>query len=210
VIGCLRRVVVLVVILLLLGGAYLFRGRIAQEWHRLRGTQPAAQVPSAELAEDVNRRIEALRNNEVDRIALGSNELQSLIEYKYMGMLPAFARSPHVELDGDRIKLQIRVPSNQLPNLSGLEAASFLPDTTDLELSGSIIPLDSGRVAFGVDQVQTAGIPLPQRMINEALRRVGRKDEPLLPKDAIAVGLPRGVRSAYIRNDSLILLARPR
>ena len=38
--------------------------------------------------------------------------------------------------------------------------------------------------------------------------RLGRTAEPGLPADAIALRLPKGVNSAYIRNDSLVLITR--
>jgi hypothetical protein len=209
--GCLRRAVVLVLILLFVIVAYVFRGRIKQEWREFRGRNDVVVAPSQELADIAFGRIEELRNNEVERVALSQTDLQSLVQYKYLGALPAFASQPNVELDGDHMLLRMRVPVNQLPNVKGLgDVASFLPDTADIELSGTLLPLPGNRIALGVDAVQAAGIPLPERMINEALQRVGRRDETGLPKDAIAVTLPQGVHSAYIRNDSLILLARPR
>jgi hypothetical protein len=44
-------------------------------------------------------------------------------------------------------------------------------------------------------------------MVPGALTMLGRQDAPGLPRDAIAIALPRGVRAAYLRADSLILLS---
>lgn len=209
--GCLRRVIVLVVVLAIVAAVFLFRDRLKHEWRSLRGIHDAPQVATAELGGIAANKLEDLRDHKVDRVALGTTELQSLIQYKYAGLLPAFAQDPHVELKGDHVVLRVRVPVDKLPDVKGLGAASaFLPDTTEISLSGTLIPLQNGRTALGVDGVSAARIPLPPRMINDGLRRVGRKNEPGLPRDAIAVNLPDGVKAAYIRNDSLILLARPR
>jgi hypothetical protein len=207
--GCMRRAIVLVLILVLLGGAYLFRGKLKDTWDGIRGRDAVAEAPSEELASASYNRIEELREGKVDRVALGTTELQSLLQYKYMGALPAFASQPNVELKGDRMRLKVRVPVDRIPDVRGLgDVSSFLPDTADVEVAGTLIPLPSGRIALGVETVQAAGIPLPQRMVNSALSRVGRRDEAGLPRDAIAVNLPPGVRAAYIRGDSLILLSR--
>lgn len=209
--GCLRRVIGIAVLLCIVAALYLFRDRVKHEWRAIRGLRDEPQVATPELGTVAADKIEQLRTGKVDRVAIGATELQSLLQYKYAGLLPAFAQDPQVELEGDRVRLRVRIPVDRLPDMqgSGLEsAAAFLPDTADVELSGTLIPLPNGRTGLGVDAVEASRIPLPARMINEGLRRVGRKDEPGLPQDAIAVKLPDGVKSAYIRNDSLILLAR--
>ncbi len=210
-VGCLRRAVVLGLVLLMIGGLYLFRGRITDEWRGLRGLRADAQVASPELAQLATGKIEALRDGDVERVALGATELQSLIQYQHMGALPAFATSPQISLNEDHVTVRVRVPVDKMPNVKGLrDVANFLPDTAEVEVSGTLIPFGTDRVALGVNDVKASGIPLPARMIKDALKRVGRRDEPGLPADAIEVSLPSGVRAAYIRNDSLIFLARPR
>jgi hypothetical protein len=53
-------------------------------------------------------------------------------------------------------------------------------------------------------------VPLPRRLVHRALARLGRVEEGDLPRDAVAVPLPPGVEAAYVRGDSLFLLARQR
>lgn len=203
-----RRVIVLVVLLLLVTAGWFFRDSIRDKWNAMRGNTEAPQVASEELAAAADVKLQALKAGETERVALSTMELQSLLQYKYAGVLPAFAQEPKIELKGDELRLQVRVPIDRLPKLTGLgDAASFLPDTAEVALTGTLIPLTGSRVALGVNEVQAARIPLPDRMVAEALSRVGRVDEPGLPKDAIAVKLPAGVTSAYVRADSLILLA---
>jgi len=208
-IGCIRRIMTVVVLLVLLAGAWLFRDRIRSAWHDIRGIEEAPTEPSPELAAQAERKLQALRDGSSASASLSAVELESLLLHRYPGVLPSFLDSPTVELDGDRLELRARVPVDNLPHVEGLgEAAAFLPDTTDLAVSGRLLPLRNGRVAFGIDRVSAARFPLPDRFIVSALDRLGRADEPGLPRDAIALPLPPGASTAYIRRDSLVLLAR--
>ena len=209
-IGCFRRVLLLFVLLLLLAGAWIFRDRIRTAWNDWRGSSDEVEVPSAELAQGAQRKLEALSDGSASSASLSAVELESLLLHNYRGVLPAFLDSPQVQLEGDRLLLRARVPIDKLPRVDGLsDAAAFLPDTTDLTVAGKLLPLEAGRVGFGVDDVSAARVPLPDRFIAGALTRLGRRDEAGLPTDAIAVRLPRGAATAYIRRDSLVLLARP-
>lgn len=207
--GCFRRIASLVVLLLLLAAAWLFRDRLREAWQDFRGTREVALQPTPELAERAVARLDSLERGQADRIALSEVELQSLLQYRFAGLLPAFVERPTVELDDDRLRLRGRVPVDKLPSVGELgDASAFLPDTSELTLTGKLLPLDSGRVAIAVDQVTAARVPLPRRLFPGALRRLGRTDEPGLPDDAVAVRLPLGASAAYVRNDSLVLLRR--
>jgi hypothetical protein len=208
--GCFRRVLGLLMLLLLLAGAWIFRDRIRTAWSDWRGGGDEVELPSAELAQGAQRKLAALGDGSASSVSLSGVELESLLLHSYPGVLPAFLDSPEVQLEGDRLRLRARVPIDKLPRVDGLsDAAAFLPDTTDLTVTGTLLPLESGRVGFGVDDVSAARVPLPDRFIAGALTRMGRRDEAGLPADAIAVRLPRGAATAYIRRDSLVLLARP-
>jgi hypothetical protein len=208
-IGCARRIVMLVIVLLVVGSGWFFRDSLRAKWRTLRGVPPEPE-PSAELAETARGKIAALQDGSSGQAALSAAELESLLLFEYRGLLPAFLDSPQVEMHDDQLQLRARVPIDKLPRMDGLgEAASFLPDTADIMVAGKLIPLDSGRVAFGVDEVTAARFPVPGRMVPRALQQMGRRDEPGLPADAMPMHLPNGVAAAYIRRDSLFLLARP-
>jgi len=101
------------------------------------------------------------------------------------------------------------MPIDRLPDVEGMrQAAALLPDTTDLALTAQLVPLGNGRVALAVDEITVSRIPLPQRLYAPALSRLGRRAEPGLPADAVAVPLPPGVTNAYVRADSLVLVGR--
>jgi hypothetical protein len=211
--GCLRGVVGLVALGLLLVGGWLQRDRLRSWFTDVRGVAaPAvasAPEPSAELADRAHAKLTALADGSIPRTALSELELQSLLLFRYEQLLPAFADSPRVELEGDRLRLRIRVPTDRLPRIDALgEAMALLPDTADVAVRGQLLPLPSGRIAFAIDDVHASRIPLPDRIIGPALERLGRRDEPGLPADAVALPLPPGATAAYVRGDSLVLLGR--
>jgi hypothetical protein len=208
--GCVRRLAALGIIAVLLVAAFIYRERIQLAWHDLRGTQREVAVASPELADQAAAKLDELRDGTSGQVALSAIELESLLLYRYQGMLPGFLGTPAIEIQGDRLRLRARVPVDMLPHVDGLgEAAAFLPDTTELTVAGRLLPLQRGRVAFAIDDVSAQRFPLPRRLVPGALERLGRSDEPGLPRDAMALPLPPGVSAAYVRRDSLILLAQP-
>lgn len=206
-----RKLLLLIVLIAVGGLAWLNRDRISDVVRGVGNTSAEAAAPSEELADQAGQKLDDLESGREERVALSGEELQSLLQYRYPQLLPAFVDSPKIALEGDRIHVTARVPIESMPNLSELgDAAGFLPDTTEVGMTGSILPLGTGRVALAVDEVSASRIPLPDRLIPGALRRLGRKDEPGLPREALALPLPPGAASAYVRDDSLYLLAQPR
>jgi hypothetical protein len=210
--GCLKSIVGLGLVLVLAVFLFLNRDRISHAWNDVRGGREETQLgPSPELAEVANEKLAELESGESRAVALSEQELQSLLQYKYKQILPAFVDSPQVKLDNGKIIVQARVPVDRLPQLNELgDAAAFLPDTTEVGFTGQLLPLRDGRVALAVDQVRAARIPLPKRLVSGALRKLGRKDEPGLPADALAIPLPPGADAAYVRGDSLVFLNNAR
>lgn len=208
--GCLIRSILVIALLFVAGVfAFLNRERLGNAWHTFRGERAEAVAlgASPELAQRAETKLAALRSGEQRQISLSQDELQSLLRYKYRELLPAFVDSPEINLKGERIEVKARVPVERLPQIGELgEAAAFLPDTTEVSVTGQLLPMSGRRAALAVDQVKAARIPLPRRLIAGALKKLGRKDEPGLPKDALAVPLPPGADGAYVRGDSLVFL----
>jgi hypothetical protein len=205
--GCLKRIISLVLLLAVIALVYVNRDKFSRLLHRDAQTDSQTIGPSEELADAADVKLHQLEAGEAERIVLNEDELQSLLQFKYRELLPAFVESPHVTLRGNKIEVRARMPVDRIPRVSGLgEAADFLPDTTDVSVTGQLLPLSKGRAALAVDRVRASGIPLPQRLVPGALTKMGRKDEPGLPKDALGLPLPPGTQSAYVRGDSLVLI----
>ena len=207
--GCIRGIVALVLIAGIAVFAFLNRDRLRGLWQDARGVVVEAPLePSPELADAAQRKLDAMGDGAGGTTVLSETELRSLLRYRYASLLPAFVDSPDVELDEGRVRITGRVPLDRMPRIDGIgQAASLLPDTTDVTVTGQLLPLESGRIALAVDELTVSRIPLPQRLVNAALERLGRQDEPGLPDDAIALPLPAGARAVYVRGDSLVLIA---
>lgn len=206
--GCLRRVVSLVLLVAIIAAVWYFRADIMAKWRQFRGEAPAAAVNPEEAARSANAKLAALESaNPPARTALSEAELQALVHSRFAPALPAWLDSTRIRLEGDRIRLSGRVPLDHLPQVRELgQVAGLLPDTSEVAVTGQVIPLSRGRVALAVDQVTAAHIPLPRRLIPEVLGRL-KKPGDTTPPDALSLPLPRTITSAYVRNDSLILLS---
>lgn len=167
---------------------------------------------SPELAEATLDRYEAFQAAEgvgaPGEMSLGEGELVSVLRYALPGLLPQGVVEPGVEIDDGRIELSARAAVDRFPDLPDLgPVIGLLPDTVPLTLGGSLLSLGGNRTALVVDEVTASRIPVPSRMIPDILEALGRTDEPGLPADAIELPLPEGLRSVYIRRDSLVLVA---
>lgn len=215
--GMLRSLVRLVLLVLVLAIGWLYRGpllelghKAAERWSVLRKTEgAAATLASAELAAVAQAKLDDVRGGFAPRAAFTTAELQSLLEYRYRSLLPAFVDSPRITLEGDRLRLRMRVPVSRIPESRELgEIAGLLPDTAELDVRGQLLPAEDGRIAFAVDAVSAHRIPLPRRLVPIALDMLGRTAGGGLPADAISIPLPPGASGAYVRSDSLVLLTR--
>lgn len=205
--GCLR-LIIFAGVLVALGVVWYTKGdELRTLWSDLTGTPAADAGPSRELADHAQAKLADLRAGRISSASFNQAELQSLLLFEYRGLLPAFVDSPRIELDASRIIVKGRMPIDRLPNVEGMsQAAAILPDTTDLALTAQLLPLSTGRVALAVDAITVSRIPLPERLYAPALARLGRREEPGLPPDAVAIPLPPGATNAYVRGDSLVLV----
>jgi len=218
--GMVRSVVRLVILLALVAGAWFYREPLlelghsaADRWTELRRTDSAAAEPvepaSPQLAAIAQAKLDDVKSGLTARAAFSTAELQSLLEYRYRGLLPAFVDSPRIALEGDQVRLRVRVPISRIPRARELgDIADLLPDTTDLDVRGRLLPAADGSIAFAVDDVSAHRIPLPHRLVPLALEVLGRKPGAGLPDDAISIPLPAGAAAAYVRADSLVLLVQ--
>lgn len=206
--GCLRRIVSLVLLLVIIAAAWYFRADIMAKWRQFRGEAPEATVNPEEAARTAQAKMAALESsNPPARTALSEYELQALLRSRFAPALPAWLDSTRIRLEGDRVRLSGRVPLDRMPQLKDVgSVAGLLPDTTEVAVSGQVIPFGRGRVALAVDQVTAAHIPLPRRLIPQVLGRM-KKPGDTSPSDALSLPLPHTISSAYVRNDSLILLS---
>lgn len=173
---------------------------------------PLATPELAEATLDRFERFQAEAQAD-DRLLLGEAELSSVVRYALPGLLPPGVTEPTVELSDGRVFLSARVAVAAFPELPSLEeVVGLLPDTVPIRMGGSLGPRDPSTASLYVDRVEIRpgrgpAIPLPDRFIPEILRAMGRQDQEGLPPNAMPVPLPKGLRSAFVRRDSLVLVA---
>jgi hypothetical protein len=170
---------------------------------------PGPAQPTAELADATLERFERFRNGQgPERLALGGTELSAVVRHALPGIVPPGVTDPTVALDDGRVRLSARVALQAFPRLPALdEIVGILPDTVLIELEGALVPHDPGHLALLVDRLQAARIPIPRRLVGEVLTGFGRQAPQGFSSDALPVPLPDGLRSVYVQQDSLVLLA---
>ncbi|HEX2092129.1 MAG TPA: hypothetical protein VHG28_06985 [Longimicrobiaceae bacterium] len=169
-----------------------------------REDETFATAVSPEAAAQAEAKIARLQ--EGDSVRLSDVELTSLVRYRYQDRIPGDLHAPAVSFRGDTVRLQARVPSDRIPDVPELgRVRSFLPDTADVDITGKLQPLESGRAAFDVDRITFAGIPIPERLYPQALERMGRRAEPGLAETAYPFRLPQGVGAARVEGGYLVL-----
>ena len=172
--------------------------------------QEEGTSPSPELAESTLDRFERFRGADgtESQLVLGDAELSSLVRFSLPGILPPGLTDPAIELSGGRIFLSARVALDAFPELPSFEeVVGLLPDTVPIRMGGSLGPRDTSSAILYVDAVEAARIPVPDRFIPAILSSLGREDRDALPPTAMVVPLPKGLSSAYVRRDSLVLVA---
>ncbi len=205
--GCVGRILLLAI--LLAGGAVLWYNRheLVPLWERLTG---AAAQTSPELAARADEKLATLgAEGGSGRVALHEDEIQSLIEYRWGGFLPADVADPRIAVGDGRVTLEGGVATARFGRVAELrDIVAFLPDTASLRAVASFIPMDSGRVGLEVHELGAAGIPVPRQLIPTVLGKF-RGSAPGLGDNAVALPLPPGVRSVYVSGDSLVFLSHP-
>lgn len=207
--GCAKRIVSLVLLVALAAAAWYYRGDIKALWQRFRGTTPVATTEAPEAAgRSAHKKFQALIGRHPPaRTALSQAEANALAQQLIAPFLPQWVDSPRIELEGDQIRLSARVPANRIPQVKELgQVAGLLPDTPEVSVKGQLVPSAAGGTALAVDQVTAAHIPVPRRLLAAVVRSLKKRGDPN-PPDQLGLPLMHSVTSAYVRNDSLILLS---
>lgn len=207
--GCFGRILalaLLVLVVVVVAFAWYNRHELTTAWDRLRGSDSRA---SPELAAQADDKLASLGGDgNVGRIALHEDELQSLIEYRWAGFLPADVSHPRVGVADGRLTLEGGVATARFGRIDELrDIVAFLPDTASLRAVASFVPLDSGRVALEVHELAAAGVPIPRQLIPSVLGRFRGSSAPGLASNALSVPLPPGIRGVFVSGDSLVFLA---
>ena len=165
--------------------------------------------PSVSLSDLTMDRFERLRWGESDdKLVLASVEVSSVVRYAVPGIIPLGLLEPRVEFEEEQVRLSAFVIAEKFPGLPKLdEIIGLLPDTIAVEMQGMIAPLDQGHFSLIINRLWMAKIPIPSSLIPAILTAFGREGRRALPRNALLIPKPDGIESAFVRADSLFLLA---
>lgn len=206
-----KRAALLLLVLMAAYAGWRWGPEVFPKVHEWLGISEAADdtdpVATQELADSVFTRVQDLRRGEgAGLLALGDDELTSVLRFSTGGLIPEGISDPQVRLREGRVRFRAQVALSSFPDLPDLgPVIGLLPDTLDVSLEASMTPFGEGRAALLVHRLEASRIPLPGRLIPEILTAMGRSDEPGLPPEGLMVPLPSGLASAYILTDSLFL-----
>jgi hypothetical protein len=204
--GCVGRLIMLAVLVIGASVGWYNRDAVVDLWERVRGSSTRV---SPEIAARADDKLSALGTPDgPTQVALNQSEIQSLVEYRWAGFLPADVVAPRVGLADGRLSLEASVATARFGRIAELrEIIAFLPDTAALRAVGHFVPLDQDHVALEVHEMGAANIPVPRQLIPTILSRFRGSAEPGLAPNAVAVPLPPGIRSVYVSGDSLVFVA---
>jgi hypothetical protein len=196
-----RTLLVLIAVAALAAGAWLFRDMIPG-----LAREREAVVVSPEAAEQAEKKLERMRASG-DTIHLNGVEFTSYLRYRAPLQIADQLESAQVDFAGEGVTFSGRLPKDRLPDTRQVRAiGSFLPDTADVEVKGALRTLSPGRAALRVDGVSFAKLPVPADVYADALKSLGRRDEPGLGANEYAFPLPPGVGSARVEAGQLVLV----
>lgn len=191
---------VLILVVLAAAGWWL-----REEIHGLLAGTPEPVVVSPEAADAAQEKLRRLTEHG-EEARLSEVELSSLLRYRTPEWAAGTIRDASVRMSGSDVIVTGIVPTERLPSHPDLDQVrAFLPDSAGIEVTGQVSQMSDGRAAFEITSVQFAGLPIPERYYSDVLASVGRRDEPGLGPNAVAVRLPRSVSAVRVENGYLIL-----
>jgi len=183
-------------------GVWAYRDQIPWRWNKHDAAPTEVSEAAAESAE---QKLERMRTSG-DTVHLTGTEFTSYLRFRFHDQLASQLDQPTVGFSGDTLMLQGRLPTERLPDTRELRAVrDFLPDTAEVRLRGNLRTLSPGRAALRIGSVSFAKVPVPHDVYPDALKRLGRADEPGLGADEYPFRLPPGVSSARVEGGELVL-----
>lgn len=177
----------LVLVLALIGG--LLASALGF-WPADAGTSDEISPQAAASAE---AKLESVMNGE--EVALTASELTSLFTYRPDVWTIDPILSPIVEMSSDTVRLKGGVPKSAIPSQIELgPLRALLPDTTQVNVAGTVRSRDEQSIILEVATVEVEGMPVPSRFYGQ-----------LLQADALTLPLPAGISAARVEGGELIL-----
>jgi hypothetical protein len=188
---------------------WLARDEIAAFASRLldRGETPIENAASAgpELARQVDAKVIALGQGELDEATLSVAELNAWIEHGLQGYFPHYVSDVVALIEDEKLVLAGRVAVQEIPGIERLGSwVAFLGDTASVTAQGRLDGLGPGAGVYYIDGIQVGALPLPDAFRDQLLAELGGGARPGLPDNAIAFELPRFVTDIGVHGSEVV------
>lgn len=198
--GAGRSLALLGLLAVVAGGLWFFRGLIPGPWN-----EPPPPAEISEHAADVADAKLARLRTDGDTVRMSGVEFSSYVRYRMVERFALDVEAPTVAFEGQTVRLDGRVPKERIPvDRLSRAARSFVPDTAEVAVSGSLRTVAPGRAALRIESASFARVPVGRDVYVPLLDRA-TADEPGVREDEIAFQLPAGVASAEVRAGELVL-----
>jgi len=174
--------------------------RQIHEWTSEKSTPTAVGQGGADQAASVRRRIQGLRGNARDSVVLSAGDVASLVAAAASARVPGALDSIEVRLDNDDISVRALVDTRRVPmDLGSLR--SVIRDREWADAGGKVVFRRTGLAEWAVDRARIRGIPLPQKVIDDVLRRIAGRVE----AGAVEIALPSAVGGLRVSPAGVVL-----
>lgn len=213
--GCVLVIVVATFVVIGLAVAWLFRDPLRHLASRvIPGYEYEAAVGETELggpelARQVDERIVALGQGEIEEVTLSERELNAWITYGLKGYFPAYLDEVTADLRSEDAMLAGRVAVREVPGIERLGAmAAFLGDTADVAVIGSVDGLEPGLGVFYIEVARLGAMTLPDPMRDQLLAAIRPRSRNDRGANAVVFQLPEFVGDVAVREERLVLSRR--
>src|SRR5690606_8600519 len=115
-------------------------------------------------------------------------------------------REPAVRISGDTVSVLGRIATANLPAEPEIEQIrAFLPDSADVEVSGTVRPLSPTLTVLEVGSIEVAGMPIPAPFYSPVIDRLSPAQQESLPPGTFALLLPPGIASIRAEGGDLVI-----
>jgi hypothetical protein len=201
-----------VAILIALAVGWLYRDRLAGEFHRMMGSSssPASAAstgrPGSTALISAQTKIDSLNGWRADSVVLSASEVASLIGVGLNQGLRDQLDSVRVELMDGSVKLNARLATARLPRELVGPLAFALHPREPIEAAGPIKVIGPRKAEWAVQSFRVRDFPIPRDAIPKLLMKaLGDSTRKTVP-----IRIPPGVREIRVRPSGATLLGAPR
>jgi hypothetical protein len=201
-----------VVVLVFLAIGWLYRDRLAGEFHRLLDRSGAREAPvssgrpGSRSLSSAQSKIDSLNGWRADSVVLTPSEVASLIG---AGLNPSLRRqldSLEVELQDGQVAVNAKLATARLPRELTGPLAIALREREPVQAAGPIEVTGPGKAEWTVQSFRIRELPMPRDVVPRLMARAFGDTA----KRSIPVRIPDGIREIRVRPSGATLLGGPR